>query len=153
MTVRAAVCTKQPWIKYQTLACAPGHEAHWHELCFIYLIDSSWGLPEMKRFASIATLIAAASIAQATEVPAEKTGLAAVDGHPLTSVVITQCNLIVAVYLTMPDGRLLRFDKSADVPADKMISMAYTAVRSERVEVACEANGIGAVGFEKHDAL
>ena len=108
----------------------------------------------MKRFAPIATLIAVASIAQATEVaPAEKTGLAAVDGHPLTSVVITQCNLIVAVYLTMPDGRLLRFDKSADVPADKMISMAYTAVRSERVEVACESNGIGAVGFEKHDAL
>ncbi len=107
----------------------------------------------MKRFAPIATLIAAASIAQATEVPTEKTGLDSVNGHPLTSVVITQCNLIVAVYLTMPDGRLLRFDKSANVSADKMISMAYTAEHSERVEVACEPDGIGAVGFEKHDPL
>ncbi len=107
----------------------------------------------MKRFAPLATLIAAASIAQAAEVPAEKTGLDSVDGHPLTSVVVTQCNLIVAVYVTMPDGRLLRFDKSAGVAADKMISMAYTAAHSERVEVACESNGIGAVGFEKHDAL
>lgn len=105
----------------------------------------------MKRIAPLAMLIAAATVAQATEVPAEKTGLAAIDGHPLTSVVITQCNLIVAVYVTMPDGRLLRFDKSADVAADKMISMAYTATHSERVEVACESNGIGAVGFEKHD--
>jgi hypothetical protein len=107
----------------------------------------------MKRFAPIATLIAAASIAQATEVPGEKTGLDSVNGHPLTSVVITQCNLIVAVYLTMPDGRLLRFDKSANLSADKMISMAYTAGHSERVEVACEPDGIGAVGFEKHDPL
>jgi hypothetical protein len=96
-------------------------------------------------------LIAAASIAQATEVPAEKTGIAAVDGHPLTSVVITQCNLIVAVYVTMPDGRLLRFDKTAGVSPDKMMSMAYTATRSERVEVACESKGIGVVGYEKHE--
>jgi len=105
----------------------------------------------MKRFAPIATIIAAASIAQAAEVPGEKTALASVDGHPLTSVVITQCNLIVAVYVTMPDGRLLRFDKSTDVPADKMVSMAYTAGRSERIEVACESNGIGVVGYEKHE--
>jgi hypothetical protein len=76
-----------------------------------------------------------------------------VDGHQLSSVVITQCNMIVAVYVTMPDGRLLRFDQSAGVPADKMISMAYTATRSERVEVACESNGVGVVGYEKHDTL
>ena len=105
----------------------------------------------MKRFAPLAMIIAATSIVQATEVPSEKTGLASVDGHPLTSVVVTQCNLIVAVYVTMPDGRLLRFDKSTDVPADQMISMAYTAAHSERVEVACEPNGVGAVGYEKHD--
>jgi hypothetical protein len=105
----------------------------------------------MKRFAPIAMLLAATSIAQATEVPVAKNEIAAVDGRPLTSVVITQCNLIVAVYVTMPDGRLLRFDKTAEVAADKMISMAYTATRSERVEVACEANGLGVVGYEKHD--
>ena len=55
-------------------------------------------------------------IAHVTEVPVEKEA-PQVDGHPLTSVVVTQCNLIVAVYMTMPDGRLLRFDKSTSVPS------------------------------------
>ena len=106
----------------------------------------------MKRFAPLAALLAAGSVAQASEVP-ENADAAVVEGHPLTSVVITQCNLIVAVYMTMPDGKLLRFDKSNNVDADKMISMAYSATRSERVEVACESNGIGIVGYEKHDHL
>ena len=72
-----------------------------------------------------------------------------VSGHPLTSVVVTQCNLIVAVYLTMQDGSLLRFDSHAAVPAEQLLQMAYTATRSERVEVSC--NDSGAEGFEKHD--
>ena len=103
----------------------------------------------MKKFATLMTLLAAGSVAQATEVP-ENADATVVEGHPLTSVVITQCNLIVAVYLTMQDGKLLRYDKSSSVPADKMISMAYSATRSERVEVACESGGVGAVGYEKH---
>jgi len=53
-------------------------------------------------------------VAHVTEVPVEKDA-PAVQGHPLTSIVVTQCNLIVAVYLTMPDGRLLRYDHSASV--------------------------------------
>ena len=89
-------------------------------------------------------------IAHRTEVAPEKNA-PAVQGHPLTSVVITQCNLIVAVYLTMPDGSLLRFDSSASVPADQLLEMAYTATRSERVEVSC--NDTGAVGYEKHDPV
>jgi hypothetical protein len=89
-------------------------------------------------------------IAHRTEVAPEKNA-PAVSGHPLTSVVITQCNLIVAVYLTMPDGSLLRFDSSASVPADQLLQMAYTATRSERVEVSC--NDTGAVGYEKHDPV
>jgi hypothetical protein len=89
-------------------------------------------------------------VAHKTEVPAEKNA-PQVAGHPLTSVVVTQCNLIVAVYLTMPDGRLLRFDQSASVPADQLLQMAYTATRSERVEVSC--NDAGAVGYEKHDPV
>ena len=104
----------------------------------------------MKRFAPLGALLAAVSVAQAAEV-SENTDATAVEGHPMTSVVITQCNLIVAVYLTMPDGKLLRFDKTSSVPADKMITMAYSATRSERVEVACESNGIGVVGYEKHE--
>lgn len=89
-------------------------------------------------------------VAHTTEVPVEKNAPPA-QGHPMTSVVVTQCNLIVAVYLTMPDGRLLRFDKSADIPAAQLLSMAYTATRSERVEVSCE--DAGAVGYEHHEAL
>lgn len=46
-------------------------------------------------------------VAHGTEVPIEKHA-PPVAAHPLTSVVVTQCNLIVAVYLTMPDGQLLR---------------------------------------------
>lgn len=88
--------------------------------------------------------------AYATEVPVEKDA-PTVEGHPLTSVVVTQCNLIVAVYMTMPDGRLLRFDKAAAVPSDQLMTMAYSATRSERVEVSC--NDVGAAGFEKHEPV
>lgn len=90
-------------------------------------------------------------VAHRTEVPVEKNA-PAMQGHPLTSVVVTQCNLIVAVYLTMPDGSLLRFDSSAAVPADQLLQMAYTATRSERVEVSCN-DADGAVGYEKHDPV
>jgi hypothetical protein len=89
-------------------------------------------------------------IANRTEVPVEKNA-PQVEGRPLTSVVVTQCNLMVAVYMTMQDGRLLRFDNSAGVQADKLLEMAYTANRSERVEVSCEDRGID--GYEKHSAL
>jgi hypothetical protein len=88
-------------------------------------------------------------VAHRTEVPVEKEA-PSVPGHPLTSVVVTQCNLIVAVYMTMSDGTLLRFDSSAQVPADQLLEMAYTATRSERVEVSCNDNN-GAVGYEKHE--
>ncbi len=90
------------------------------------------------------------AVAHMIEVPVEKNAPPA-EGHPLTSVVVTQCNLIVAVYLTMPDGRLLRFDRTAEMPADQLISMAYTATRSERVEVSC--NDTGSVGYEHHEPL
>ncbi len=67
----------------------------------------------MKRFAPLGALLAAVSVAQAAEVP-ENTDATKIEGHPLTSVVITQCNLIVAVYMTMPDGKLLRFDRELE---------------------------------------
>jgi hypothetical protein len=89
-------------------------------------------------------------VAHVTEVPAEKDA-PKMDGHPLTSVVVTQCNLIVAVYMTMPDGRLLRFDKSTSVPSEQLMTMAYSATRSERVEVSC--NEEGASGYEKHEPV
>jgi hypothetical protein len=89
-------------------------------------------------------------VARVTEVPVEKEA-PQMDGHPLTSVVVTQCNLIVAVYMTMPDGRLLRFDKSTAMPSEQLMTMAYSATRSERVEVSC--NDAGAAGYEKHEPV
>ena len=101
---------------------------------------------------AVSHTLRALPIAQVTEVPVEKDAPPA-QGHPLTSVVVTQCNLIVAVYLTMADGRLLRFDQSnsAQMPADQLLTMAYTATRSERVEVSC--NDEGAIGYEHHDPV
>jgi hypothetical protein len=103
----------------------------------------------MKRLLAFAAVLAAASL-QASEVPIEPNALGAPEGHPLTAVVVTQCNLIVAVYMTMQDGRLLRFDKSADIEAARLLKIAYTATRSERVEVSCEHEGV--VGYETHTA-
>jgi hypothetical protein len=74
-----------------------------------------------------------------------------VEGHPLTSVVVTQCNLVVAVYMTMPDGRFLRFDQKANVSAEELVTVAYTAAHSERVEVSCEGEGL--VAYEKHEPI
>nr|WP_298718100.1 hypothetical protein [uncultured Steroidobacter sp.] len=88
-----------------------------------------------------------AAVAHGDDIGPEKNA-PLVDGHPLPSVVVTQCNLLVAVYMTMPDGRLLRFDNKAEVAAEELVSMAYTATRSERVEVSCE--GTGASGYETH---
>jgi hypothetical protein len=92
----------------------------------------------------------ATPVANRTEVAIEKNA-PAVPGHPLTSVVVTQCNLVVAVYMTMRDGRLLRFDSTAAVSAQSLVEMAYTATRSERVEVSC--NEVGAVGYETHNPI
>ncbi len=92
----------------------------------------------------------ATHVAHINEVPIEKDA-PKVEGHPLTSVVVTQCNLIVAVYMTMPDGRLLRFDKATAVPSEQLMTMAYSAIRSERVEVSC--NDVGTSGYEKHDPV
>jgi hypothetical protein len=109
----------------------------------------------MIREALFATLLAVSlsttCAGEPTEVPVEKNA-PVVEGHPLTSVVVTQCNLVVAVYMTMPDGRLLRFDKTAAVPIDQLMQAAYSAMHSERVEVSCSTND-GAVGFEKHDPV
>ena len=78
-------------------------------------------------------------------------GALPLEGHPLTAVVVTQCNLIVAVYMTMPDGKLVRFDKSAQINSDALMQMAYSATRSERVEVSCQ--GMGVEGVEKRDPI
>jgi hypothetical protein len=69
------------------------------------------------------------------------------DGQPLTAVVVTQCNLVVAVYFTMQDGKLVRFDKNAgsSIKAEDLVTLAYnSAKRSERVEVGCNTLGLKA---------
>ena len=96
----------------------------------------------------ILLLVSHAVFAEGTEVPPNKDA-PAVEGRPLTSVVVTQCSLIVAVYVTMPDGRLVRFDReNSKLPADKLLAMAYTAERSERMEISCDGTAIE--GFERH---
>ena len=89
-------------------------------------------------------------LVQGTELGTDKDA-PVVEGHPLTSVVVTQCNLVVAVYMTMPDGRFLRFDQKANVSAEELVTIAYTAAHSERVEVSCEGEGL--VAYEKHDPI
>jgi hypothetical protein len=101
--------------------------------------------------AAFAAAISATCANEPTEVAPDKSA-PVVQGHPLTSVVVTQCNLLVAIYLTMENGRLLRFDKSANVPIDQLMAMAASATRSERVEVSCNSND-GAVGYERHDPV
>jgi hypothetical protein len=69
------------------------------------------------------------------------------EGQPLTAVVVTQCNLVVAVYFTMRDGKLIRFDKNAgsSIKAEDLVTLAYnSAARSERVEVGCDTQGLAA---------
>jgi hypothetical protein len=69
------------------------------------------------------------------------------EGQPLTAVVVTQCNLVVAVYFTMQDGKLVRFDKNAGskIKAEDLVTLAYnSAKRSERVEVGCNTLGLKA---------
>lgn len=90
------------------------------------------------------------AVARGAEIGADKNA-PLVEGHPLTSVVVTQCNLMVVVYMTMQDGRFLRFDKQSNIPAEELLRVAYTASRSERVEVSCD--GVGVAGYEKHEAV
>lgn len=82
-------------------------------------------------------LFAAAALGEGTEIAPNKDA-PVVAGQPLTAVVITQCSGLLAVYMTMPDGRLVRFDQSSGLPVDKLLTAAYTAKRSERIEVACD---------------
>ena len=94
-------------------------------------------------------LVSLAVSADGTDIAPNK-DTPAVEGHPLTSVVVTQCSLIVAVYVTMSDGRLVRFDReNSKLPADQLLAMAYTAERSERIEISCDGTAIE--GFERHD--
>jgi hypothetical protein len=70
-----------------------------------------------------------------------------IEGSPLTAVVVTQCNQLLVVYITLPTGELVRIDQTNGIPWDQALSAANSALRSERVEVSC--NGQGAEGYEK----
>ena len=73
------------------------------------------------------------------------------EGNPTAAVAVTQCNQLVAVYMVMPDGRLLRFDKTSGVSWERLLSATYSALRSERVEVSCGNEGV--VGYETHQPV
>jgi hypothetical protein len=77
-------------------------------------------------------------------------------GQPLTAVVVTQCNLVVAVYFTMQDGKLIRFDKDAEpsIKAEDLVSLAYNSAKSsERVEVGCDTPGVAATEAHSRNDL
>lgn len=75
---------------------------------------------------------------------------ASVNGAPVTAVVVTQCNLLLAAYLTMPNGELVRFDQNSGLPWATVLDMANTAARSERIEVSCNSEGVE--GYENKTA-
>ena len=72
----------------------------------------------------------------------------AIEGNPQTAIVVTQCDQLVVAYLTTQAGELVRFDKDSGLPWETVLEMAYSATRSERVEVEC--NGEGIKGYESH---
>lgn len=111
----------------------------------------------MKKLGLLAVLVASTCFAaEPVVVPRDKEAPPILEGAALTSVVVTQCNLLVAVYFTMEDGRLVRFDSSSGVPFDQMLAAAHSAKISERVETQCEIKDSvvpGAKGFERKDSV
>lgn len=82
-------------------------------------------------------LATAEDVAKAVEIPLDAKHVP-IEGQPMSAVVVSQCSKLVAVYLTMPDGRLLRFDRTSGLPVTVVLEMADTAKRKERIEVACD---------------
>jgi hypothetical protein len=66
-------------------------------------------------------------------------------GNPTAAVAVTQCNQLVAVYMVMPDGRLLRFDKTSGVSncpspvafSDDLVLLPSRDVRNCGCEITC----------------
>ena len=59
--------------------------------------------------------------------------------RPLTAVVVTQCNLLVVAYITMPDGSLVRYTRSSRIPYGKVLELAKSAQHSEVADIPCDA--------------
>lgn len=76
------------------------------------------------------------------EVTGATAGTAVVDSLPVSAVVVTQCNELLAAYLTLPSGELVRFDKDSGLSWVTVLDMANTAKRSERIEVSCNSEGV-----------
>jgi hypothetical protein len=57
---------------------------------------------------------------------------------PLTAVVITQCNDLISVIITMPDGTLRHFGPTDGLSHDEAIHLAEEAVHSIQVQVHCQ---------------
>lgn len=103
----------------------------------------------MKHFLFVLAVLICITTAAAAEVPRDPNAPPLIEGHPLTAVVVTQCNLIVAAYITTSNGKLYRFDVTSQdkIPADKLLELAYSAARSERIEISCDGSK---AAFESH---
>lgn len=104
-------------------------------------------------FNVVLAAVVGCAVAPKTEFPG--TAVAAVpgtiEGAPLTAVVVTQCNQLVVVYMTLPGGGLVRIDQSNGIPWDQALTAANSAVHSERVEVSCNEQGVE--GYETSPAV
>jgi hypothetical protein len=84
------------------------------------------------------------SVSSAFALPPVPGVLAAADmeAPPATAVAVTQCNLLVAAYFTLKDGRFVKSDVKdhpTDVSADDVLRWGDTATTgAHRVEVNCD---------------
>lgn len=71
--------------------------------------------------------------------------------NAVSGVLITQCNQLVAAYVTLSDGRLVRFDvrDQEAISATALEALVFSARVSERVEFSCDGSTIE--GFERHE--
>lgn len=79
-------------------------------------------------------MVAVSALLRAEEIPEEQ--------KPLTGILITQCNEVVAGYVTMPDGRLQRFDKNdeAQMSSPALQALIMSAKSKERIEIGCDGS-------------
>lgn len=57
---------------------------------------------------------------------------------PWTAVAVTQCNLLVALFITSADGKLITIDKESGVSSADALRMGQKAKTATRIEVACD---------------
>lgn len=91
--------------------------------------------------AALASLVFCTSTMAAVNLGAQPLSRSDMQRAPQTAVIMTQCNLLVAGYFTLQDGRLVKLDQSlqAQFPdVNEVLAWGDTAIHgSERVDAEC----------------